>query len=78
VQLAGWDEARGKPVFVHSSHSTVSQAARCEHSRKPDEFYAMVETTSLALGRFGLKCGIHWTLHPILFAERYVLAFKRC
>jgi N6-adenosine-specific RNA methylase IME4 len=35
--------ARGKPVFLHGSDSTVLEAARREHSRKPDEFYALVE-----------------------------------
>ena len=35
--------ARGKPVFLHGSDSTVLEAARREHSRKPEEFYALVE-----------------------------------
>jgi N6-adenosine-specific RNA methylase IME4 len=35
--------ARGKPVFLHGNHSTALEAARREHSRKPEEFYAMVE-----------------------------------
>jgi len=38
--------ARGKPVFLHGQHSTVIQAVRREHSRKPEEFYALVEATS--------------------------------
>jgi N6-adenosine-specific RNA methylase IME4 len=37
--------ARGKPVFLHENHSTVLEAARREHSRKPEEFYALVEAT---------------------------------
>ncbi|MGA2436845.1 MAG: MT-A70 family methyltransferase, partial [Bryobacteraceae bacterium] len=37
--------ARGKPVFLHGSHATVLQAVRREHSRKPEEFYAVVEAT---------------------------------
>src|SRR6202051_1405267 len=37
---------RGKPVFLHGSHATVLEAARREHSRKPEEFYALVEATS--------------------------------
>jgi N6-adenosine-specific RNA methylase IME4 len=37
---------RGKPVFLHGNHSTVIEAARREHSRKPEEFYTLVETTS--------------------------------
>ena len=37
--------ARGKPVFLHENHSTVLEAARLEHSRKPEEFYALVEAT---------------------------------
>jgi N6-adenosine-specific RNA methylase IME4 len=36
---------RGKPVFLHGSHSTVIEAARREHSRKPEEFYTLVEET---------------------------------
>jgi N6-adenosine-specific RNA methylase IME4 len=38
--------ARGKPVFIHGSYTTVLNAARREHSRKPDEFYTLVEATS--------------------------------
>jgi N6-adenosine-specific RNA methylase IME4 len=37
--------ARGKPVFIHGSYATVFNAARREHSRKPDEFYTLVEDT---------------------------------
>ena len=37
---------RGKPVFLHGNHSTALEAARREHSRKPEEFYALVEATS--------------------------------
>jgi N6-adenosine-specific RNA methylase IME4 len=37
--------ARGKPVFIHGNHTTVIEAARREHSRKPEEFYAVVEGT---------------------------------
>ena len=37
--------ARGKPVFIHGNHGTVLEAARREHSRKPEEFYALVEET---------------------------------
>jgi N6-adenosine-specific RNA methylase IME4 len=36
---------RGKPVFVHGVHSTALEAARREHSRKPEEFYALIEAT---------------------------------
>lgn len=35
--------ARGKPVFLHGQHTTALQAIRREHSRKPEEFYALVE-----------------------------------
>ena len=34
---------RGKPVFLHGNHATVLEAPRREHSRKPDEFYNLVE-----------------------------------
>lgn len=37
--------ARGKPVFLGDSHNTVIEAARREHSRKPEEFYDLVEAT---------------------------------
>jgi len=46
---------RGKPVFLHGSHATVLEAARREHSRKPEEFYAMVEATSPG-GKLELFC----------------------
>jgi N6-adenosine-specific RNA methylase IME4/ParB-like chromosome segregation protein Spo0J len=36
---------RGKPVFLHGNHTTVLEAVRREHSRKPEEFYALVEAT---------------------------------
>jgi len=36
---------RGKPVFLHGNHTTVLEAMRREHSRKPEEFYALVEAT---------------------------------
>ena len=36
---------RGKPVFYQRNHTTVLEAARREHSRKPEEFYALVEAT---------------------------------
>jgi N6-adenosine-specific RNA methylase IME4 len=35
--------ARGKPVFLHGDHSTVLTAPRREHSRKPEEFYNLIE-----------------------------------
>jgi N6-adenosine-specific RNA methylase IME4 len=37
--------ARGKPVFIHGTHTTMIEAARREHSRKPEEFYAVVESS---------------------------------
>ncbi len=36
---------RGKPVFLNGCHRTVLEAARREHSRKPEEFYRLVEAT---------------------------------
>ena len=36
---------RGKPLFLNGAHTTVLEAARREHSRKPEEFYALVEAT---------------------------------
>jgi len=36
---------RGKPVFVNGNQTTVLEAARREHSRKPEEFYALVMAT---------------------------------
>jgi N6-adenosine-specific RNA methylase IME4 len=36
---------RGRPVFQNKSHTTVLEAARREHSRKPEEFFALVEDT---------------------------------
>ncbi len=37
--------ARGKPVFLNSNYTTVLEAARREHSRKPEEFYSLVQAT---------------------------------
>lgn len=34
---------RGHPVFIHGQHGTVLNAARREHSRKPEKFYDVVE-----------------------------------
>ena len=36
---------RGKPVFLNGKYGTYLEAKRREHSRKPDEFYQMVEAT---------------------------------
>jgi N6-adenosine-specific RNA methylase IME4 len=46
---------RGKPVFLHGNHATALEAARREHSRKPEEFYALVEATS-SIGKVELFC----------------------
>ncbi len=57
--------ARGKPVFLHGQHTTALQAARREHSRKPDEFYALVEATCPG-NRVELFCRQHregWEVH---------------
>src|ERR1035438_7794864 len=35
--------ARGRPVFLHGNDGTALEGARREHSRKPEEFYALVE-----------------------------------
>ena len=35
--------ARGQPVFRRGEHSTLLEACRREHSRKPEEFYKLVE-----------------------------------
>jgi N6-adenosine-specific RNA methylase IME4 len=35
--------ARGKPIFLHGREGAALEAARREHSRRPDEFYALVE-----------------------------------
>jgi len=37
---------RGKPVFLRGGYSTVLEAARREHPRKLEEFYALVGATS--------------------------------
>ena len=47
--------ARGRPVFLHGNHATLLEAARREHSRKPEEFYALVEATSPG-GKLELFC----------------------
>jgi len=35
----------GKPAFLHGNHAPVLEAARREHSRKPEEFFVLVEAT---------------------------------
>lgn len=49
---------RGKPVFLHENHSTALEAPRREHSRKPEEFYALVEATCPG-GKVELFCRQH-------------------
>jgi N6-adenosine-specific RNA methylase IME4 len=46
---------RGKPVFLLGNHTTILEAVRREHSRKPEEFYALVEATSPG-GKLDLFC----------------------
>ncbi len=46
---------RGKPGFLGGTHSTALDAARREHSRKPDEFYMIVEATCPG-GKLELFC----------------------
>ena len=36
---------RGKPLFLNGKYSTYLEAKRREHSRKPEEFYQLVEAT---------------------------------
>jgi N6-adenosine-specific RNA methylase IME4 len=36
--------ARGSPLLELTNQATILYAPRREHSRKPDEFYAMVES----------------------------------
>ena len=36
---------RGKPIFLNGAHTTVLNAARREHSQKPEEFYVLVSET---------------------------------
>jgi N6-adenosine-specific RNA methylase IME4 len=63
---------RGKPVFLHGRHSTVLHAARREHSRKPEEFYGMVEATcpgsKLELLVVAVSKGLAYTLKVCIVA----------
>jgi len=43
--------ARQRPAFLHGQHTTTLNAARREQSRKPEEFYALVELPVLESGR---------------------------
>lgn len=45
---------RGKPVVRLTSETTLLKAANREHSRKPDEFYAMVERLCPAVRKIDL------------------------
>src|ERR1035437_156238 len=47
--------ARGKPTFLHGNQTTALQATRREHSRKPEEFYSVVESTCPG-GKIELFC----------------------
>ena len=37
--------SRGKPAFLHGQDGTALDAARRQHSRKPEEFYILVDRT---------------------------------
>lgn len=50
--------ARGKPAFLRGTQSTALEAVRREHSRKPEEFYALVEATC-AGAKLELFCRQH-------------------
>ena len=47
----------GKPVFLHGNHTTVLEAARREHSRKPEEPHVgkTDELKALVDGRVQIK-----------------------
>ena len=45
---------RGKPVVRLTTETTLLKAANREHSRKPDEFYAMVENLCPAVRKIDL------------------------
>jgi N6-adenosine-specific RNA methylase IME4 len=68
---------RGKPVFLHGNHATILEAARREHSRKPEEFYPLVEETCPG-GKVELFCRQNrtgWRSYgntPSLFGEAYL------
>lgn len=57
--------ARGRPVFLHGSNTTVLEAVRREHSRKPEEFYSLVEATcpGSKLELFCRTVRIGWRAH---------------
>lgn len=57
--------ARGRPVFLHGDHSTVIEAARREHSRKPEEFFDLVNNTCPGgkVELFGRQRRKGWQVH---------------
>ena len=56
---------KGKPRLELTSQSTVLQALRREHSRKPDEFYRLVEDICEGprLDYFGREQRPGWTVY---------------
>jgi N6-adenosine-specific RNA methylase IME4 len=53
--LRGQTEHCGNPFSSHGRSTTVLAALRREHSRKPEEFYSLVEGTRPALAA-SLRC----------------------
>ncbi len=56
---------RGSPKLSHTNQSTLLQAHRREHSRKPDEFYTMVTEIceEPRLDYFGREPRTGWSIH---------------
>jgi N6-adenosine-specific RNA methylase IME4/ParB-like chromosome segregation protein Spo0J len=56
---------RGNPIFLGGSHSTVLTASRREHSRKPEEFYILVDDTCRGskIELFSRHNRSGWTVH---------------
>lgn len=63
--------ARGRPVFRRGESATALPAPRREHSRKPEEFYQLVE--GLCAGRrlemFARELRVGWQAHGLIAPE---------
>jgi len=63
--------ARGRPVFRRGESTTVLPAPRREHSRKPEEFYRLVEELcpGMRLEMFAREQRVGWQAHGLIAPE---------
>lgn len=71
-QTRGLFAIRGKPAFLNGASTTVLQAEKREHSRKPEEFYALVEEPVPQQGGIICERAARW-LVLVRRSSRFVL-----